>query len=137
MNHNFVSILSLKQNKRFLQHNNKKYPQHLIFPIFLSFNSGTKERKIKYANNRIDWANFKRSIIKNPFNPFCYSSINFLLQQRYDWCNKLFNDNVTKITSHRANSHPGYQIPRRILVKNLKFFWSETSKSKASISFLD
>ena len=85
--------------------NEKRCSDHLAYSnkIFHDVQVDAKKQKTTYAYNRTDWEKFNESIVKQPFLPYCFSNIDELLDQWYNWFENLFNENVPKVTAHRSN----------------------------------
>ena len=85
--------------------NEKRCSDHLAYSnkIFHDVLVDAKKQKATYAYNRTDWEKFNESIVKQPFLPYCFSNIDELLDQWYNWFENLFNENVPKVTAHRSN----------------------------------
>ena len=93
--------------------NLRKCSDHPAFSFLLTFkNAKWKHHKIvKYAISRTDWENFNQTIVDNPFEPYCYSNVDEVTNQWYLWFNKLFTENVPRITSHRSYLPPWISKP--------------------------
>ena len=91
--------------------NNKKSPDHYAYITRYECNHdhATNRSRPKYAHKRIDWINFNCNISKNPFNHYCYSNVDDLLKQWYEWFNRLFDQNVPGVTQHRSQLPLGCQ----------------------------
>ena len=84
--------------------NNKKCADHYAYITRYenNYDQATDRRRTKYAYKRKDWINFNCNISKNPFNPYCYSNVDELLKQCCEWFNRLFEQNVPRVTQHRS-----------------------------------
>ena len=87
---------------------NAKCSDHYPFrtKFFFSVNKSETIRLAKFALNNVDWQKLNEIVLERPFQPYCYSNIDELLNQWYRWFNKLLNENVPKVTTHRANLPP-------------------------------
>ena len=87
--------------------NNKKCSDHYAYitRYECNYDQATDRSRPKYAYKRIDWINFNCNLSKNPFNPYCYGNVDELLKQWYEWFNRLFDQNVPRVTQHRSH-HP-------------------------------
>ena len=65
---------------------------------------------VKFAFKRANWEHLNEQITKSPFDPYCYSNVNVLVQERYKWINKILEANIPKFTRHR-DSFPPWVTP--------------------------
>ena len=82
----------------------------------------------KYAFNKVDWKDLNSYIEKNPFNPYCYSSVDQLVIQWYKWLDKVLSENVPKTTTHRSNLAPWVSKDSSHLIKIISTLKRKTSK---------
>ena len=68
---------------------------------------------------RLNWENFNQTIVDNPFEPYCYSIVDEVTNQWYLWFNKLFTENVPRITSHRSYLPPWISKPTSHLINQI------------------
>ena len=101
--------------------NLKKCSDHPAFSSLLTFNNATEKHHkiVKYAISRTNWENFNQTIVDNPFEPYCYSNVDEVTNQRYLWFNKLFTENVPRTTSHRSYIPPWISKPTSHLINQL------------------
>ena len=57
-------------------------------------------------NAKFHWFLGVWKIARCPFNPYCYSNVNELLKQWYEEFNRLFDQNVPRVTQHRSQLPP-------------------------------
>ena len=88
--------------------NNKKCSDHYAYitRYECNYDQANDRSRPKYAYKRIDCIKFNGNISKNPFNPYCYSNVDELLKQWYEWFNRLFDQNVPRVTQHRSQLPP-------------------------------
>ena len=60
----------------------------------------------KFAYSKTDWDSLSEQIVKQPFQPYCYSNVNVLLETWYDWLLETFEKNIPTKTRHRMNLAP-------------------------------
>ena len=60
----------------------------------------------QYSLKRADWDVFVDATECRPFQPYCYSNVNVLIQTWYSWLNKTMDENLDKVTGHRASQAP-------------------------------
>ena len=60
----------------------------------------------KFAYNNTDWKEFNYNLTIDPFIPFCYSNVDFLLEQFYTWLRNKIRENMQLFTKHRASLQP-------------------------------
>ena len=60
----------------------------------------------QYSLKRADWDAFVDATKCRPFQPYCYSNVNVLIQTWYSWLNKTMDENLEKVTAHRASQAP-------------------------------
>ena len=58
------------------------------------------------AFNKVDWVKFNEDILCTPFSPYCYSNVNFLVYQWYNWIKEKIERLVPRVTKHRASLKP-------------------------------
>ena len=58
------------------------------------------------AFNKVDRVKFNEDILSTPFSPNCYSNVNCLLYQWYNWINEKIERLVPRVTKHRASLKP-------------------------------
>ena len=70
-----------------LMQNDKNFSDHK--PIVTTIDLEKEETQfavtdIKYALNKADWDELNKSILQEPFQPYCYNNVNELLKQWYE-----------------------------------------------------
>ena len=60
----------------------------------------------QYSLKRADWDAFVDATECRPFQPYCYSNVNVLIQTWYSWLNETMDENLEKVTAHRASQAP-------------------------------
>ena len=58
------------------------------------------------AFNKVDWAKFNEDFLSTLFSPYCYSQVNCLLYQWYNWIKEKIERLVPRVTKHRASLKP-------------------------------
>ena len=101
--------------------NLKKCLDHPAFSSLLTFSNAKENHHkiVKYAISRTNWENFNQTIVDNPFEHYCYSNVDEVTNQLYLWFNKLFTENVPRITSHRSDLPPWISKPTSHLINQL------------------
>ena len=79
-------------------------------PINASFiaskNSITIQSLTKYAFKKANWDEINNVIFNYPFDPYCYSNVDLLVKQWYNWIEDIINNNLPKVTKHRSSYPP-------------------------------
>ena len=70
---------------------------------------------IKYAFNKADWDELNKSILQEPFQPYCYSNVDELFKQWYEWLWKKTDKHLPRITKHRYQPPLGFPMLHQIL----------------------
>ena len=101
-----------------LMQNDKKFSDHK--PSVTTIDLDKEETQfavteIKYAFNEADWDELNKSFLQEPFQPFCYSNVDELLKQWYEWLWKKIDKHIPRITEHRSQLPPGFPILSQIL----------------------
>ena len=101
-----------------LMQNDKSFSDHE--PIITTIDLEKEETQfavtdIKNAFNKADWDELNKSILQEPFQPYCYSNVDELLKQRYEWLWKEIDKHIPRITEHRSQLPPGFPILHQIL----------------------
>ena len=100
------SKIETKISNNYALNNKKCSDQYAYITRYeCNYDQATDRSRPKYAYKSIDWINFNCNISKNPFNPYCYSNVDELLKQWYEWFNRLFVKNVKNVpilTQHRS-----------------------------------
>ena len=101
--------------------NLKKCSDNPFFSSLLTFNNATEKyhKIVKYANARTNGENFNQTIVDKSFGPYCYSNVDEVTNQWYLWFNKLFTENVPRITSQRSYLPPWISKPTSHLINQL------------------
>ena len=89
--------------------NDKSFPDHK--PIVTTIDLEKEETQfavtdINYAFNKADWDELNKSILQEPFQPYCYSNVDELLKQWYEWLWKKIEKLIPRITKHRSQLPP-------------------------------
>ena len=50
------------------------------------------------------------------FDPYCYSNVDFLVKQWYNWIEDVINNNIPKVTKHRSSLPPGISKQSSFLI---------------------
>ena len=77
-------------------------------------------KKETYAFHKADWRSFNKSIVENPFSPYCYSNVNKLLIQWYSWLWEKLKQFVPRVTHHRASLPPWVTSGTSHILEKLK-----------------
>ena len=101
-----------------LMQNDKSFSDHK--PIITTIDLEKEETQfavtdIKNVFNKADWDELNKIILQEPFQPYCYSNVDELLKQRYEWLWKEIDKHISRITEHRSQLPPGFPILHQIL----------------------
>ena len=110
----------------------KSFPDHK--PIVTTIDLEKEETQfavtdIKYAFNKADWDELNKSILQEPFQPYCYSNVDELLKQWYEWLWKKIKKLIPRITKHRSQLPPWISNVTSNLMNKLK-----TRKKRKSVT---
>ena len=88
--------------------NNKPCSDH--FPICTHINlllyAPLFQASDMFAYKNTDWKEFNYYLTIDHFTLFCYSYVDFLLEQFYTWLRNKIRENLQLVTKHRANLQP-------------------------------
>ena len=106
-----------------LMQNDKSFSDHK--PIVTTIDLEKEETQfavtdIKYAFNKGDWDELNKSILQEPFQPYCYSNVDELLKQWYEWLWKKIDKHIPRITKHRSQLPPWISNVTSNLMNKLK-----------------
>ena len=73
-----------------------------------------------YGLRKADWGVVVEAIRNHPFNPYCYSNTNVLLELWYSWIRKIMEDTLPKVTKHRSELPPWVTSPTSHKMKKLE-----------------
>ena len=76
--------------------------------------------KIVYSLCKARFDEMNKQITELPFHGFCWSNINVLLEQWYDWIRPIIFENVPKRTMHRSQLSPWIKPPTSNAIKRLE-----------------
>ena len=54
------------------------------------FSNEIQKPTIHYALDKINWKEMIQKLKAEPFNPYCYSNVDKIVEQWYDWLNSLW-----------------------------------------------
>ena len=74
----------------------------------------------RYAFKRADWDSLNSSIETEPFIPYCYSNVNEIIRQWYEWLCEKIEKFVPRITEHRSRLQPWITPATSHLIKKLQ-----------------
>ena len=75
----------------------------------------TTNYKLNYE--RADWDRLNKAIAAELFNPYCFSNVDELVNQWYNWFWKLIERFIPRVTQHRAALPPWYSSYTSNIVK--------------------
>ena len=58
-------------------------------------------------------------IVEHPFTPYCYSNIDELVTQWYNWLQEIIDTNIPRVSYHRAQLPPWVTPPTSHQIKTL------------------
>ena len=76
--------------------------------------------KIVYSFFKAKFDEMNKQITELPFHGFCWSNINVLLEQWYDWIRPIIFENVLKRTMHRSQLSPWIKPPTSNAITRLE-----------------
>ena len=84
------------------------YPTTLhTSPLQLTVNRWTPVKfQQVYSLKLANWESFVTATFENPFQTYCYSNVDVLLQTWYSWFHGIMEDNLKKVTKHRMSQPP-------------------------------
>ena len=102
--------------------NQKPCSDHIPICTYLStfIHPHVSTGDVKFAFKKASWEHLNEQITKSPFDPYCYSNVNVLVQEWYKWINKILEANIPKITRHRASLPPWIPPSKSHLIKKLE-----------------
>ena len=102
--------------------NQKPCSDHIPICTYLStfIHPHASAGDVKFAFKRANWEHLNEQIMKSPFDPYCCSNVNVLVQEWYEWINKILEANIPKITRHRSSLPPWVTPSTSHLIKKLE-----------------
>ena len=101
--------------------NGKPFADHL--PASVTVNAFHSElyipHQVKYAFKKADWDELNKAIVDSPFNPYCFSNLDFLVKKWYEWIFSLIDHFIPKVTRHRSTLPPWVSSRTSHLMKKL------------------
>ena len=101
--------------------NGKPCADHL--PVSVTVNAFHSElyihHQVKYAFKKADWDELNKAIVDSPFNPYCFSNLDFLVKKWYEWIFSLIDHFIPKVTRHRSTLPPWVSSRTSHLMKKL------------------
>ena len=88
-----------------------------------------------FCKARFDEMN--KQITELPFHGFCWSNINVLLEQWYDWIRPIMFENVPKRTMHRSQLSPWIKPPTSNANKRLETTRRNNANNIKKIALLE
>ena len=96
------NVYMTNENKQIASHYNVSDHSAYITTIQLTVNRWTPvKRQQVYSFKSANCESFVTGTLENPFQPYCYSNIDVLLQTWYSWFHDIMEDNLKKVTTHR------------------------------------
>ena len=101
--------------------NGKRCSDHHPFQVNISTDISTKPPppKVQHAYHKTDWQKMNAYIGEHPFSPFCYSNIDELVTQWYNWLQAIIDTHIPRVTKHRAQLPPWVSPPTSHQIKML------------------
>ena len=101
--------------------NGKRCSDHHPFQVNMSTDISTKPPppKVQHAYHKTDWQKMNAYIGEHPFSPFCYSNIDELVTQWYNWLQAIIDTHIPRVTKHRAQLPPWVSPPTSHQIKML------------------
>ena len=81
-------------------------PTNSDFIVFLGTVVKNSNTCPKFAFKRADWKELNQANEEKAFKPFCFSNVDVLRNQWYTWIRQHINNDVPKVTKHRAALPP-------------------------------
>ena len=73
-----------------------------------------------FSLSKVDWNCLNSAIMLEPFQPFCFSNVEVLIETWYKWLYDIFERNVPRKTKHRRNLPPWASPSSSHLIKCCK-----------------
>ena len=86
-----------------------------------------------YAFRKTGWEAFNQAILREPFEPFCYSNVDHLVHHWYKWLWMKIDTIVPRITKHRATLPPWMSSSTSHLIKRLETITAKQTQKLATI----
>ena len=93
--------------------------------------------KIVYSFCKARFDEMNKQITELPFHGFCWSNINVLLEQWYDWIRPIIFENVPKRTMHRSQISPWIKPPTSNAIKRLETARRNNANNIKKIAMLE
>ena len=93
--------------------------------------------KIVYSFCKARFDEMNKQITELPFHGFCWSNINVLLEQWYDWVRPIIFENVPKRTMHRSQLSPWIKPPTSNAIKRLETARRNNANNMKKIAMLE
>ena len=84
-----------------------------------------------FSLNNVDWITLNKYILEHPFQPYCYSNIDHLINSWYLWLYIALEKHMKKQTKHRMNLAPWITPETSNIIKRLN-----TASKKVAIKKL-
>ena len=114
-----LTIENGKKTSEKLQNNYNHKPLYTTIAAFSCINL-PKITNHRYAFKRADWDSLNSSIEPEPFIPYCYSNVNEIIRQWYEWLWEKIEKFVPRITEHRSRLQPWITPATSHLIKKLQ-----------------
>ena len=104
----FVTDLICRRLTKAYQISDKNCSDHSAFGANLEAHKQLQKylSGMLLAFNKVDWVKFNEDILSTPFLPYCYSNVNCLLYQWYNWIKEKIERLVPRVTKYRASLKP-------------------------------
>lgn len=87
----------------------------------------------KLAYKRADWDGINKAIVDRPFLPYCFSNVDEVLRQWYEWIWAIIEEFIPRVTEHRSSLPPWYSSTTSNLLKRLNTLKRNTNPTLSRI----
>ena len=92
---------------------------------------------IYYAFNKINWKERIQKLNAEPFNTYCYSNIDKIVEQWYDWLSSFKETNFPRVSEHRTQLPPWITPPTSHILKKLNTAKKRTCRKRENFEMLE
>ena len=107
----------------------KLFPDHIAVYSNLNLQVATYKRPVPPRRNldfsifslsKVNWNCLNSAIMLEPFQPFCFSNVEVLIESWYKWLYDIFERNVPRKTKHRRSLPPWASPSASHLIRSCK-----------------